>query len=414
MLERGTVCVSAIWPSFAKIKNTLPESAHMTTVQLIGFTLFWFLSLPMLWIPPEKFKRPFAIVAVYVIIVMLAITGWSVGRAGGQAGKLLTQAAGITNQPDYARFTEKPQNQVIGQTLSLVVTGTLVSFLGLVTTANCQTIYGEIIWNPPDLMMKMMDDGKGGFWARVAVFFAAFGFALASMFENVSGNAFSGGFDLAGILPKYIDIHRVRLLFLFIRLIMQGAIITFIICWVVQPWQLINSATTFLNVLSSYSVFLAPLIGIMCCDYFIVRRQKIKLSDLYSPLHSIYWFRNGMNWRCVPAWIVGWALTLPGFIATVQPKFKVGVAFMRLFYLAFFIGNAVLGGVFYLLNCIFPPEGLGKIDEIDVYGTFTEKEAAKVGVVPLTRIGCITVTGEKADSMDRPLRDTKNPSVLEL
>jgi len=421
-----SVCISAIFPGFAKIKNTLPGYNHMTTEQLIGFTLFWFMSLPMLWIPPERVKRPFAIVAIYVIIVMLSIAGWSVSKAGGKAGKLLTQgsslkpdqsaswlmvagitqmlggvAAGIVNQPDYARFTQRPRDQMIGQTLSLVVTGTLVSFLGLVTTANCQTVYGEIIWNPPDLMMKMMDDGHGSFWARTGVFFSALGFVLASMFENVSANAFAGGFDLAGILPKYIDIRR-------------GAILTFIICWVVQPWQLVNNATAFLNVLSSYSVFLAPLIGIMCCDYFLVRKQKVKLSDLYSPLHSIYWFQNGMNWRCVPAWVAGWILTLPGFIATVQPKIKVSVIFMRLFYLAFFIGFLFSGGVFYVLNCIFPPEGLGEIDEIDVYGTFTEKEAARVGVVPLTRIGCITVAGEKLDSMESPLRDTKNPSVLEL
>ena len=116
----------------------------------------------------------------------------------------------------------------------------------------------------PDLLMRMMDSGHGSSKARAGVFFLAGGFALTGMFENIcvsyhchshcctllttsiQGNAVAGGIDLSGMFPRYIDIRR-------------GSIITFIAVWIVQPWQLINKAATFVSVLSSFAVFLSPI-----------------------------------------------------------------------------------------------------------------------------------------------------------
>lgn len=66
-----------------------------------------------------------------------------------------------------------------------------------------------------------------------------------------------------------------------------------------NPWKLANTATTFLSVLSSYSVFLGPMIGCMIASYLVVMRHKIKVHDLF-PEHdsaSIYWYTMGINWR---------------------------------------------------------------------------------------------------------------------
>lgn len=42
--------------------------------------------------------------------------------------------------------------------------------------------------------------------------------------------------------------------------------------------------------------------------------------------------------------------------------------------------------LFYLANQAFPVTGLGDVDEVDVYGTFTEKEAMILGIVPVDTI----------------------------
>jgi NCS1 family nucleobase:cation symporter-1 len=76
---------------------------------------------------------------------------------------------------------------------------------------------------------------------------------------------------------------------------------------VVNPWQLLATASIFLSVLSSYSVFLGPMVGLMVTSYLVVNKQKIRVDDLYvGSNESIYWYTMGVNWRAVVA--VSWVL----------------------------------------------------------------------------------------------------------
>lgn len=86
--------------------------------------------------------------------------------------------------------------------------------------------------------------------------------------------------DIAGLLPKYINIRR-------------GAYVGLIISIALCPWQLLSSAATFISVLSAYSVFLGPMAGIMICDYWVVRRGRVKLSDLYHGREEGVYFSGG-------------------------------------------------------------------------------------------------------------------------
>jgi NCS1 family nucleobase:cation symporter-1 len=177
--------------------------------------------------------------------------------------------------------------------------------------------------------MRMMDDGNGSSRSRAGVFFLAAGFAFTAMFENICGNAVSGGIDLAGLFPRYINIRR-------------GAIITFVAAWVVQPWQLINRATTFIAVLSSFSVFLAPIISIMSCDYCLLRKGRIRLSHLYRTEDSSYYFTKCFNWRAVPSWLCGWAPTIGGLVVTVRGDVSPSRSLVQLYNMAFLIGKKFL------------------------------------------------------------------------
>lgn len=348
------VCLTALWPSFATMHNFLPASMQTTTTayQFVGFILFWVLSTPFLMIPPEKFKLPFQVVTIYCGVGMLCMMIWALAEAKGvgplwhtgesvpatsrfNASWLIMAginqmvggiAAGITNGSDFSRYARGWRDYVGGTALSALVVGTMVSFVGLVTTSAAQKIYGEVYWNPPDLLMVMMDDGHGSSKARAGVFFLSLGFCLTAMFENICGNAVAGGIDLAGMFPRYINIHR-------------GAIMTFLAAWIVQPWQLVNKATTFVNVLNSFSVFLAPLVGIMTADFYLVRRRKIHLSHLYRPHDSIYWFTFGFNWRAVPAWLCGWAPTVGGLAYAARGSGDGPKVLYELYYMAFLLGE---------------------------------------------------------------------------
>ena len=409
------MCLTAIWPSFARMPNTFGPSMPTTTDQFVGFVVFWFLSTPFLWLRPEKFKIPFQIVCTWCGVGMIAWMIWALAVAKGvgplwSAGQSIPAgspwnsswlimaginqgigglAAGITNGSDFSRYASARRHYICSTITSCFITGILVSFVGLVTAAAAQKIYGEVYWNPPDLLMVMMDNGNGSSKARAGVFFLAAGFAFTAMFENICGNAIAGGIDLAGLFPRYIDIRR-------------GAIITFVAAWIVQPWQLINRATTFIAVLSSFSVFLAPIIGIMGTDYYLLRKRRIRLTHLYKTDDSIYYFWKGFNWRAIPAWICGWAPTIGGLVVTVRGDTSAPKALVQLYYVAFLVGkfclahdphwalNVLLGFfisavVFYGLNLIFPVPDMDQMDSVDVYGTFTPAEARRIGVAPFGR-----------------------------
>jgi NCS1 family nucleobase:cation symporter-1 len=243
------VCLTAIWPSYARLKNTFGADMPTTTDQFVGFVIFWFLSTPFLWLRPERFKIPFVIVCTWCGLGMVCWMIWALSvakgvgplwhtgqnvPAGAQFGtswlimagisKLNAQsaletctdfamsdqgvgglAAGIANGSDFSRYSKGRRHYIIGTISSCVVTGVLVSLMGLVTASASQKIFGEVYWNPPDLLMRMMENGNGSSKARAGVFFLAAGFAFTAMFENICGNAIAGGIDLAGLFPLYIS-----------------------------------------------------------------------------------------------------------------------------------------------------------------------------------------------------------------
>jgi putative hydroxymethylpyrimidine transporter CytX len=78
------------------------------------------------------------------------------------------------------------------------------------------------------------------------------------------------------------------------------------------------------------SVFV-PLFGILAADYFVLRRRQVVVDDLYQP-GGRYWYRRGINWLAVVAWVAGIAAyhliarNAPGLGASI-PAFAVSFLF---------------------------------------------------------------------------------------
>lgn len=387
--------LSAIFPSFEYMGNHFPESAHMTTKQFIGWILFNVAIIPILYIRPERIQKLLATFNAISSITLISIMIWALATAKG-GGELLTSgskpmssselgwsivqgittvigsiAVGLTNQPDYSRFARKPGDQIFGQWFSIIFFGTLFPLFGCLAASATGQIYGEAIWNPP-LIVQMWLDTEYGPKSRAGAFFAGVGLLIVQISINCIDNAFSAGMDLAGLFSGFINIRR-------------GAYIGLVLSIALCPWELLSSAAVFISVLSAYSTFLGPIIGIHMCEYFIIRKRRVKLTDLYHPRSDgIYYFYKGFNPRAFFSWVCGFATQLPGFAATVTPdSVKVAQPLMDMYYLAFPLGFSISFTVHLLVNTIWPPVGAGEMDDMDYYGTFTPEEARKLGVEPL-------------------------------
>lgn len=119
----------------------------------------------------------------------------------------------------------------------------------------------------------------------------------------------------------------------------------------------------------------------MLADYHLIRRYKLRVNDLYTgDSTSIYWFRNGVNWRALVAFLLGmWPLlrtspkfssneafweanfAVAGLVATVNGYTKgQWVGWTRLYNLTFLVGLAMSFGVFWVLSYFSQPVGLGR------------------------------------------------------
>ncbi|KZL78670.1 NCS1 nucleoside transporter [Colletotrichum tofieldiae] len=388
-------CLSAIFPSFESLGNVFPDSSHLTTKDFIGWIIFNVLLIPILYIRPERIQKLLLLFNIISSITLVSIMIWALATAG-EPGSLVRQgsksmssselgwqivhgittvigsiAVGLTNQPDYCRFARKPGDQIFGQWFSIIFFGAIFPTFGCLAASATGVIYGEPIWNPPLIVQAWLDTDYNA-KSRAGAFFAGLGLLCIQLSINTVDNAFAAGMDLAGLFSRYINIRR-------------GAYIGLVLSIALCPWELLSSASVFISVLSAYSVFLGPVIGIQICDYFIIRRRRIKLSDLYHPRpNGSFYYWKGINPRTFVAWVCGFATQLPGFAASVTPNsVHVGTAWVNLYYLAFPLGFTISFLLHLGINKVWPPPEAGMIDEVDYYGTFTDGEARKMGVLPL-------------------------------
>ncbi|KAF3002141.1 hypothetical protein E8E14_002811 [Neopestalotiopsis sp. 37M] len=353
------------------IPNTIPAETGMTSAQFVSYVIFSVVILPFLWIRPHRIQKWFHISSIITMVFFVILLIWSLATMGPEgfgstikSGTELPQtqgpysvawlmiwgamttigsiAAGILNQNDFARFAHRPAHAIWGQAFSFPIYSIFAAVLGILVTAATQNrLGGEAVWNPPTLLASLLaKDPSAG--TRAAVFFAGLALTIAQMASNIAGNALAGGIDLSALFPKYINIRR-------------GAYITAILSPVVNPWRLVNTATTFLSVLSGYGVFLAPMTGMMAASYLIVYKKKLRTDDIYrGDSDGIYSFTAGINWRAPVAWVVGVAPCLPGFIASINTSISVPDGAIELYYLNYLYGFLSSALCFALLHWIFP------------------------------------------------------------
>ena len=161
----------------------------------------------------------------------------------------------------------------------------------------------------------------------VAIVLGAITFTVATLGINVVANFVSPAYDLANAWPSRITFQR-------------GGVISACIALVMTPWNLFNSPFIINVFLAALGAVLGPLFGIIIADYFILRRQRVQVSELFRA-RGAHSFDSGWNMRAVWAFVIA---SIPSIlVAVVQVDF---CRFLSPF--SWFIG-AGLGLIIHLL-----------------------------------------------------------------
>lgn len=328
-----------------------PEIANPSLAQLACFLAFWLVNVLVVWRGIHTIKLLLAIKAPLLIALGLALLAWAWVAAGG-FGDMLARPThiaegksfwsifipGLTanvgywatlalNIPDFSRYARSQRDQVVGQAVGLPASMALYAFIGIAVTSATPIIYGQLIWDPIELVSR--------FENRLVLSFALVSICLATLATNIAANVVSPANDFANLAPRWISFKT-------------GGVITGLIGIAIQPWHFLANADVYINTwLVGVSSFLGACGGVLIADYCVLRRRELDLAGLYRA-DGPYWYRNGWNPVALIAMAAGMAPCVPGFLQ------KIGVievsGFWRGMYdFAWFVSFGVAFGVYVIL-----------------------------------------------------------------
>jgi NCS1 family nucleobase:cation symporter-1 len=328
---------------YSMMKIIWPATAQMASGIWICFFAFWALNMWVVWRGIEAIKFLEGVGAPFLLGVGVLLLWWIVGKAGGFGPVLstpskfhstaefvhffipsLTAMVGFwatvaLNIPDFTRYAKSQKAQIWGQALGLPTTMALYSFIGVAVTSASVVLFGEAIWDPVALL--------GKFNQPLVAFIALIALLIATLTTNVAANVVSPSNDFSNLNPQRISFRT-------------GGMITGVIGVLMMPWKLLSDLSAYVfGWLVGYSGLLGPIAGVMIADYYLIRRSRLKVDDLYRR-NGIYEYENGVNWRAVAALIAGAAMALLGLL--IPP--------LRLLYdYAWFVGFGISGVVYVAL-----------------------------------------------------------------
>ena len=300
----------------------------MTGVMWVSFIFVSAFQVYLFWQGVDLVKRflNFAGPAVYVVMVLLMLVIWF--KAGGgllsEVGEIFSGgtrtggfeglgsfgaflavfsimvgyfAAVVINFGDFARFVKNEDEMKKGNLWGLVGNVIFFSFITLMITGGTIAIFGEYVANPTDMVAKVDN--------IVLTIVAAFAFFAATVGINMVANFIPPAYDLANLMPSKINFRTGGLITAAFGFVIGGM-------WVAVITQM--GIFPFVNTLGA---ILAPVFGIMIVDYYVIKKQRLDVDDLFSDSpKGKYHYNGGFNGKGMLAWV------LSGYIAvgTVWPN----------------------------------------------------------------------------------------------
>ena len=119
---------------------------------------------------------------------------------------------------------------------------------------------------------------------------------IATLSTNIAANVIAPANAFSNLWPKKISFRG-------------GGFITGIIGILIFPWLLLNEIQ---GLLIDVSAVLGPVLAILVCDYYLIRKKQIQIADLYKE-NGIYSFGgSGINKAAIIALLIGAFIAIGG------------------------------------------------------------------------------------------------------
>ena len=323
------------------------EFLGMSMIGWLSFVIVWIFQIALFWQGIEKIKHflNWAGPLVYVVMVALMIIVWfqagsdllpAVGTIfGGESdyqgsaigaflaitGTMIAYfAAVVINFGDFTRFVRSEREMKLGNLLGLPLNVAFFSFIALIITAGTLALFGETLTNPSDIIERVD--------SLPLTIIAAITFFAATVGINLVANFIPPAYDLANLFPRKISFR------------IGGLITAGVAFFVGALWVSVISQIGIAGFVNALGAIVAPFYGIIVVDYYLVKRQRLNIQDMFSSdPDGAYHYVKGWNKRALAAF---------GLAALFSVSSVWVPALEALGGYAWLIG-AALGGAFYFL-----------------------------------------------------------------
>ena len=140
---------------------------------------------------------------------------------------------------------------------------------------------------------------------------ASLALLIVTVAVNIMANFVAPAYVLTNLAPNLLNFRR-------------AGLISATIAVLILPWHLYNSPGVILYFLGGLGALLGPLYGIIMVDYYLVRKGRVNLPELYTESRAgAYHYARGVNPRAiaafVPAAIISTLLALLPAFAELSP-----------------------------------------------------------------------------------------------
>ncbi len=341
--------ISALWPGWSLLGHGASFMGY-SLPHFLGFFIFWLMNMYFVWAGTESIKWMETVAAPFLIVMGIVLLIWAARKVGGlgvilnRSDELIQNQTALSggqfflklfipwltamvgfwatlsmNIPDFTRFARSQRDQMLGQGIGLLTTMPLFAFIGVAVTSATLILYGEAIWNPVTLLAKLTSENDSPLLGILVMLVLL----IATLSTNIAANVVSPANSFSNLAPKKITFR-------------MGGLIAGIIGILIFPWKLLEMYQAWLI---TYSGLLGAAIGIIMCDYVVIRKRNLNLPDLYSESGE-YAFSRGFNPKAMIAIFAGIFAALIG---------KVVPALVFLFNGAWFSAAIVAFGVYLVL-----------------------------------------------------------------
>ncbi|SUA79625.1 Allantoin transport protein [Nocardia otitidiscaviarum] len=274
-----------------------------------SFLLLWVLQAAVFWRGMESIRKFIDFCGPAVYVVMFVLCGYLIWKAGWSAIDLNLGAVTLSgweavpvmlgaialvvsyfsgpmlNFGDFSRYGRSFAAVKRGNLLGLPLNFLVFSLLVVITAGLTLPVYGELITDPVATVARIDN--------TFAIVLGALTFSIATIGINIVANFISPAFDFSNVDPQRISWRA-------------GGMIAAVGSVLITPWNLYNNPEVIHYTLETLCAFIGPLFGVLIADYYLVRKQRVIVDDLFTMAKTgTYWYRKGYNPAAVLATAIG-------------------------------------------------------------------------------------------------------------